>query len=59
MNIASIAPQQEVRRFSSNELKKKVQDHHRVDNDYLARMTVYNENKAQLIREGISEERIR
>jgi|GEM_PF-3013083 len=58
MNIAAIAPQPEMRKLSSNDLKQKVMDH-RKDNEYLARMTVYNENKAQLIREGIAAERIR
>jgi hypothetical protein len=58
MNIAAITPQQEVRKFSSNDLKQKVMDY-RKDNEYLAKMTAYNENKAQLIREGIAAERIR
>jgi len=58
MNIASVTPQQEVRKFSSNDLKQKVMDY-RKDNEYLAKMTAYNKNKAQLIREGIAAERIR
>ena len=58
MNIATIAPQTEVRKFTSNDLKQKVMDYKK-DNEYLARMTAYNENKAQLIRAGIAEERIR
>ena len=58
MNIATIAPQTEVRKFTSNDLKQKVMDYKK-DNEYLARMTAYNENKAQLIRSGVAEERIR
>ena len=58
MNIASIAPQPEMRKLSSNDLKQKVMDYKR-DNEYLAKMTSYNETKAQLIREGIAAERIR
>ena len=58
MNIAAIAPQPEMRKLSSNDLKQKVMDYRR-DNEYLAKMTAYNETKAQLIREGIAAERIR
>ena len=58
MNIAAIAPQPEMKKLSSNDLKKKVMDYKR-DNEYLAKMTSYNETKAQLIRKGIAAERIR
>ena len=58
MNASSITPQQVVKNSSSNELRQRVVDYKK-DNEYLAKMTAYNQQKAQLIREGISEERIR
>ncbi len=58
MNFTSITQQQEVKKCSSNELRKKVLDY-RKNNEYLAKMTVYNENKSQMIRDGIMAERIR
>ena len=53
-----ITQKENVKKSSSNELRKKIQDHQK-DNDYLANMTAYNSNKSQLIQDGIAAERIR
>ena len=58
MNIASISTQDEVKKLSSDELRKKIQDYKK-DNEYLARMSVYNSTRTQLIQDGIEAELIR
>jgi len=58
MNIASIYPQDQIKRFSSDELRKKIQDYKK-DNEYLAKMSAYNATRTQLIQDGIEAERIR
>ena len=58
MNVISIAQQLEVEKSLSDELKKKTQDHKK-DNECLPKMTSYNVNKAQMILDGITAERIR
>jgi hypothetical protein len=58
MNVASIVPQTEVRKLTSNQLKQRVIDYKK-DNQYLDKMTGYIETKAQLVGEVITAERIR